>query len=197
MILYHKVKYAYSTEMYEVKKRLKDIKIEYARLFSFGKYENERIGFTCEIGEREDSKAILGDLYLNVCNIENVLQTYRFLERELIELKESVEGISNDCQRDVDEIARMKVNIDEITKLIESGKADSDQRLRHACDRQSFKDVKERLEKRQHDLAEAQKELKSTETTLENLKCRIKTGDFSLEELGIKKARYTFYAHYP
>lgn len=175
--------------------KIKEVK--YNRLFSFGKYENENFGFTVEIEEGEDGDAILGNLYLQVCDIESCLQTFRFLQRQELELNESVEGISADYERNIQDIARVKVRIDEITALIESGKIDSDDRLRHACDRRSFKELNENLKKRQHDLAEAQKELASTGATLKELKTRIKKGQFFLQDLKITKAKYAYYLHYP
>lgn len=57
------------------------VRVDYSRLFSFGQYENERIGMTVELTQEEKRSVgeIYGELFFGILAIEDSLQKYRNL----------------------------------------------------------------------------------------------------------------------
>ena len=168
--------------------RIKEV--QYQRLFTLGNYNNERIGFVAEVNENEDANKVLGELFFKVLDVEDCLETYRFLLRRIININEQIEHTERDIARTQSRIAELKVTIDELVEKIKKG--DYDARLRHACEPESLKTLNERLEDYKNLLEKQNRERKELQQKLNELAERIKNGNFSLEGLEIQRPKQDF-----
>ena len=171
--------------------RIKEV--GYDRLYSFGKYENERFHFLAEVNEGESADKVLAELFLKVCSIEDCLQAYRDLLGVIEWYRRRVADKNKEIAQISSEIADLKVKIDEITQAIREGRADYDMRLRHACDRDSYKRLKEGLAESQKELMKYEAKLKKAVELKNTLLNRIKEGNFSLEGLEIERIPSEYY----
>ena len=143
-------------------------------------------------GENEDK--VLGDLFLKVCEIEDCLQAYRDAVGEVARLKCRLENQTRTVSRLSEEIAEMKVRIEEVAKALSGGKLDIDEKLRLVCNRESYKRMKERLQEEQKKLKDIEEKLKKAIAVRDELRRRIKSGNFSLDGLEpIKTVEEVFY----
>jgi len=166
--------------------------VQYQRLFTLGKYNNERIGFVAEVDGNEDADKALGELFFKVLDVEDCLEAYRSLleQRDRIELE--INSVHHHIARLDRDISEMKVTIDELVEKIEKG--DIDAKLRHACETRSLKSLQEEREEQTKRLEELTREKNKIEKHIEILKQNIKNGNFKLPSgLELKKADFEFY----
>lgn len=163
--------------------------VGYERLFSFGQYENEKIRMSAEVEPGQNADQVLAGLVLKIAAVEDVLQAYRsqvdareYLAQRIHEKERQIADSEN-------HIASMKVKIDEITARFEKGELDVDDKLRHACDRESYKSLKERLLAEQKELTDLEERHKKTINDVDLLKQRILKGDFNLEGIEVQVPR--------
>ena len=168
--------------------RIKEV--QYQRLFTLGNYNNERIGFVAEVNENEDANKVLGELFFKVLDVEDCLETYRFLLRRLDSIEEQIVSTERDIARTQSRITELKITIDELVEKIKQG--DYDARLRHACETESLKELRKRLEDYTNLLKEQKKQRKELEEKLRELRNRIQNGNFSLEGLEIQRPKQDF-----
>jgi len=170
--------------------RIKEV--QYQRLFTLGKYNNERIGFVAEVEENEDADKVLGELFFKVLDVEDCLEAYRRLLEEKDRIERSISCTQHEIARLDRQISEMKVTIDELVEKIEKG--DIDAKLRHACETRSLKSLQEEREEETKRLEELTKERNKIEKYIEVLKQNIKNGKFKLPlGLELKKPDFEFY----
>jgi chromosome segregation ATPase len=162
--------------------------VRYEHLFTLGQYQNEKIGFSASVTKNENADQVLAALVLKVTEVEDCLEAYRMLSNEFDTCEHHVASTEKEIANREEEVARMKHTIDEIIAL--GDKVDVDERLRHACDRQTYKASQENLVRLKAQLAEATKALTEASTKWAELKTRIKKGNFSLEGLDLPKKHF-------
>ena len=167
-------------------------KVYYQRLFSFGQYENERIGFEAEVNDAEKAEAVLGEIYVKVMAVENALEAYRTLHANCYQLNERRQHAQDRVVRASVEIKDMKVKISEIERMLQEGTVEVDEKLRHACDRRSLKTLQDNLKLAEDDLKETREKLESAQRHRDELRERIKQGIFSLEGIDFEQVERYF-----
>lgn len=159
--------------------------VSYERLFSFGQYENEKVRMTATVDEGQTPTQVLGELVLKILGIEDVLGAYRDKIRTVDSeryQKAHAETSVSDTERHIDE---MKVRIEDISARLARGELDVDGKLRHACDRESYKDLTVRLEQYKRQVAGSEKVLELAINDRDLLKKRIKEGNFDLQGISV------------
>jgi len=173
--------------------KIKEVKFE--KLFSLEKYNNERIGFVAEVEEGEDADKVVAELHFKILDIEDCLQAYRNI---LSDLDYAVNRFQDEqsCLKDLERrIADMKVRIEEISERLARGDLSVDEKLRHACDRQSYRDMQDQLERHKKALKEWDEKVEQLTKAKVELRERIKNGNFSLEgiEIPVTRPRGLYY----
>jgi predicted nucleic acid-binding Zn-ribbon protein len=161
--------------------KIKEVRID--KLFSLEKYNNERIGFTVEVTEQDNADQITGELYFKICNIEDCLETYRRLLQDIDTAAAKFEDTRSIIRRIENQITNMKTTIAEL--LAKAEKGDIDAKLKHACDTQSYKQLTDQLKDYQAKLKYFDEIHGKLVEAKEELKRRIKQGNFSLYGLDI------------
>ncbi|MCD6402401.1 hypothetical protein J7L36_00900 [bacterium] len=160
--------------------------VQYQRLFTLGKYNNERIGFIAEVEENEDADEVLGQLFFKILDVEDCLEAYRRLLEEKDKMEYSINNVQHRIAYLSKQISEMKVTIHELVEKIQKG--DIDAKLRHACETRSLKSLQQEKEKETKRLEELIREKKEIEKYIEILKQNIKKGEFKLPKgLELKK----------
>lgn len=169
--------------------RIKEVRFE--KLFSLAKYNNERIGFTAEIGKGDNPDKVVGQLHFKILDVEDCLCAYRRVINKIDYASEKFERTRSNLMDTEQRIKQTKIEIEELVEQSRTG--DVDARLKHACSGQSYKILCENLEAQKKQLEEANIQLKKLVSAKETLRGRIKNGNFSLEDVDIPKARSEFY----
>ena len=66
--------------------------VEYSRLFSFGNYQNERIGFQAELDDPlENERQVIGKLYMLALKLNETFQNHRNLLNKIDCIQTSIE----------------------------------------------------------------------------------------------------------
>ncbi len=164
--------------------KVKEVKFE--KLFSLEKYNNERIGFVAEVEEGEDADKVVAELHFKILDIEDCLQAYRNILSDLDYAAERFQDEQWQVKSLEKEIADMKVRIEEISERLARGELSVDDKLRHACDRQSYRDMQEQLERHKETLKKWDEKVEQLTKAKVELRERIKNGNFSLEGIEIK-----------
>ena len=152
--------------------KVKEVRVE--KLFSLESYNNERIGFVAELSDAEDEGKVVAELFFKICQIEACLNAYRYIARShclaletyrsdrlaVDQLKREAEELKAELEKTADELERVQ-------KLIR------------------LKRLTEDLKAREERLARAEEELSRLERAREELKRRIKNGEYTLEGLGV------------
>lgn len=146
--------------------------IRYERLFSFAKFNNERITFEAELDGNESEDKAMGELFFKVANIEEVFQAYRNCLKLLDRYDDYMESELQNIARWERDIADTKVTIEQLSK----GKASD--RLQAACRRESLEDMQKHLKKAKEGLLGYRKDKATIETQLIELQTKIKNGNF-------------------
>jgi len=155
---------------------LKVTTVRYERLFSLERYHNERISFEARLDEGESEDKAIGDLFFKVAEIEDVFQAYR-------NCLDSIERNSHEIDYDRGRIAELERRIAEMKVTIEKlAKGEPDERLRAACDRESLKSLRAQLEHHHGDLEKHEREKATLTKQLQELRTKIKEGNFSSNE---------------
>lgn len=162
-------------------------KVQYQRLFSFGQYENERIGFEAEVNDGQEPEAVLGELYLKVMAVEDALEAYRSLHANCYQLHERRQHAQHRVASISAEIKEMKVKISEIDRMLQEGTLEVDEKLRHACDRRSLKTLQDNLKLAEEDYKQTKERLLKAQRERDTLRERIKEGYFSLKGIDFEK----------
>ncbi len=163
--------------------------VSYERLFSFGQYENEKIRMSATIDDGQTPEIVLGNLVTKISGIEDILQTYRELVKRVESSEYHLRQTNESVNQTETRIADMKVKIEEISAKLQRGELDVDDKLRHACDRQSYKDLKDQLTAEQNRLKEREKEFQDDCEQRDILKKRILAGNFDVEGVTIISPR--------
>lgn len=161
--------------------------VSYERLFSFERYNNERIGFRVKLDGEENADEAIGKLYLKVLAVEDCLQAYRQCLGDIESSEHQIERYQSEIVRFSGNIADMKISIKELVEKIEKGEDDA--RIRHACDARSLKSLENQLKVAQEFLQKEKQKLNKLGKQREILVERIKSGNFSLEGIDIKPHR--------
>jgi len=165
--------------------------VSYQRLFTIGNYNNEKIGLIATIPEGENPDKVIGQLCLKVFSLEEVLNTYRDMVTEVWHCKEQIQRHGDLVDNTESQIAKMKVDLAELDKALKEQR-EIDERLRHACSRQSYKSLKQSLENYKKDLEAWKSRLKKAIMNQTILQDRINEGNFTVEgmELGRKPQEF-------
>jgi len=153
--------------------------VYFEKLFSLEKYNNERIGFRAEVSEGEDSDKVAGELFFKIMEIEDCLNVYRNVLVDIDYVAGNFEDKRHDITRIRNQMAQMKTTIEELARLGEKG--DVDAKLRHACETKSYKELSEQLQLSERQLEELDDKIKKLVAIKEELRERIKKGNFSLD----------------
>lgn len=162
--------------------RVKEVRFE--KLFSIGDFNNERIGFTVELAEDDDEKKVLGELYFRVVQIEECLQALRDIEREV----RSLEYEREDCELRVKASRSCVEALEEKLRLIMES---SDERLKGFYESELKKHESELMElkTREDELRRINARLEELKRAREELKGRIRDGEFTLKGIPVKPSR--------
>jgi len=152
--------------------KVKEVRFE--KLFSLEGYNNERIGFTVELSEAEDESKVVAELFFKICQIEECLDAYRRLLRTYQNVLEEHRYAQLDVERARKEAEELKVELEK-----------SSDELEHLQKAIKLRRVADELKTREEKLAMLEEELSKLEKAREELKRRIKNGEFTLEGLGI------------
>lgn len=166
---------------------IKSVTVE--KLFSLERYNNERIGLTANISEGENANKAVAQLFLQITGIEDVFAIYRKVIDQTEEAERKVNYYTSRVDNVKEEMAKMKISMEELTEIINKGGDVSDERLKHACHAKSYKDVKEQLEREQKTLADAQTQLTELKTLKDTIKSRIAEGVFNTDGLKVPYIR--------
>jgi predicted RNase H-like nuclease (RuvC/YqgF family) len=156
--------------------KIKEVYFE--KLFSLEKYNNERIGFRAEVSENENPDKVAGELFFKIMEIEDCLNVYRNVLSDISFVASRFEEKRHDITRVKNEMVRMKTTIEELARLSEKG--DVDAKLRHACEAKSYKELSERLQEYEREIAELDGKHEKLVAIKVELQNRIKNGNFSL-----------------
>lgn len=168
--------------------------VTYERLYSFGKYENERIRFNATLEDEDSPDVVIGALFFKVCDVEDCLAAFRHISDNIEVYQSRVAEYHNRSAQTSQRIAEMKVKIEEITTKLNKGeRLGTDARLRHACDTESYEGLKKQLAEQKTTLASYERKLKEAIESKDVLKQRIKEGNFSLDNINVPKERREFY----
>lgn len=160
----------------------------YERLFSLPDYNNEKIRLDAQVEEGETEEKIIGALFFKVLKMEECIEAYRTIQGKIervFHVKENKKTTIRDLESN---IADMKIQIQELQKQISKGEG-IDEKLRHACSRQSYKGLKESLKQALIDLKELLEKEKLLIEAREKLRKRLQDGELSLEELQIPEVK--------
>jgi len=150
--------------------------VRYERLFSLERYHNERISFEARLDEGESEDKAVGELFFKVAEIEDIFQAYR-------NCLDAMERNGHEIDYDTGRIAELERRIAEMKVSIEKlAKGEPDERLRAACDRESLKSLRAQLEHHREDLEKHEREKATLTKQLQELRTKIKEGDFSPNE---------------
>jgi len=170
---------------------LKITEVRVEKLFSLEKYNNEKFGLTAQVEEGEDPDKVLAELNFKILAIEDCLEAYRRLQNDEDYVVSNIESAESNIAHCKSQIKNMTVKIEELLQQAEKG--DVDARFRHACERESYKSIKERLLAEEQNLKDLNVNLKKIIAVKEELKKRIKEGKFSLENIDVPKLRRQHY----
>jgi chromosome segregation ATPase len=163
--------------------KVKEVYLE--KLFSLEKYNNERIGFRAEVSENENPDKVAGELFFKIMEIEDCLQIYRNI---LSDLDYATERFQNEQEnvRDLEKrLKDMKVKIEEISQRLAKGELDVDEKLRHACDRESYKKMQEDLAGHFEQMKRFDELVKQLTEAKVQLRDNIRNGNFSLSGINV------------
>lgn len=161
--------------------------VSYERLFSFERYNNERIGFRVKLDGKENPDEAIGKLYLKVLGVEDCLQAYRQCLGNIESSEHMIERHESEIVRCSSQIADMKISIKELVEKITKGEEDA--RIQHACNARSLKSLESQLKATQEFLQKEKLNLHKLGGQREILVERIKSGNFTLEGIDIKPQR--------
>jgi len=153
--------------------------VYFEKLFSLEKYNNERIGFRAEVSENDNADKVAGELFFKIMEIEDCLNVYRNVLIDIDYVGGNFEDKRHDITRIRNQMAQMKTTIEELARLGEKG--DVDAKLRHACETKSYKELSEQLQVSERQLEELDDKIKKLVAIKEDLRERIKKGNFSLD----------------
>lgn len=161
---------------------MKITEVSYGRLFTLGEYNNERIHLRAIVEEEEDPNEVAGKLFINVLLLEHVFEKYRqvlaqipYLEGRIDSTKGNIEGLDHRIQK-------MKVDLADLDRQLKAG-GEIDDRLRHACSRQSLKELRENWKKDWEKLDILKEELEKAKLCQAMIHERINDGNFSIDDL--------------
>lgn len=167
--------------------------VRYSRLFSIGDYENEKISLAMEIAPEDTAQKRLGELFMEVIDIEKMLETYRKTLQNVENRWAYLENSKRYIARTEAQIENKKVKIHEIAELLKKQTINQDeaveQRLRNACDTRTLRDLKRQLEMHKERFEKNKSDLEEAQRIQGELEKRISAGNFSLE--GIEKPKHS------
>ena len=173
--------------------KIKEVRFE--KLFSLEKYHNERIGFVADVNDNDNPQKVAGELFFEIMNIEDCLNTYRNLLYHEGMLASEISNIEEGIARTKQHMAEMKTKVEELSAKIDKGGDVSEEKLRHACESKSYKQLKSELNERENSLSKANELFKQTVKATEELKNRIKKGNFSLEGIEQPKRYHSIHLY--
>jgi len=156
--------------------------VEYSRLFSFGNYQNERIGFQAEIDETsENEKAVLGKLYMLALKLNEAFQDHRNLLNRIDCIQTSIEHCKErikDYERYIVEFLKDKEIYDE--RYEKEGKP-----ARILCQIQSIEEriqeYKRKIAEEKQRILELEKEFEEKTRQLKEIEEKIREGKIFCE----------------
>ena len=156
--------------------RIKEV--EYSRLFSFGNYQNERIGFKAEIDENENPDAALGQLFLRVLNLNKVFQRHREILENIERTREQIKTYKDDIKLHERYLANYLKEREELKE--EEAKGEKSTRLICRIEDVETSILREKREiaNYQQKIVEAEREILKLTSELETLEEKIRRGDF-------------------
>jgi len=155
------------------------------------KYNNERIGLRAEVEPNEDADAVIGKLNLKIADVEECLETYRRLLSQIYYASQQFDDKQSTIRHTQERMKDMKITIEQLAQQGEKG--DIDARLRHACERDSYKQLSESLARNEEELKQIDQEMKQMIKVKDILKQRIKDGIFNIADLDIPKVQHRYY----
>jgi len=174
--------------------RVKSVK--YERLFSFEKYNNERIGMEVEISEHDNAEAVLGELYFKILNIEKCLDLFRYLKAKLDIIISSLKSLEKKRKDLLEDIRDTEKELEEIQKI-----DDIMEKQRRICRLRDIKQLRRDLVEVEEKIENYEELKQETKKALEDLEQLIKAGEFekALEKylpLGEKLSEIYGYSYY-
>jgi chromosome segregation ATPase len=153
--------------------RVKEVRFE--KLFSLEGYNNERIGFTVELSEAEDENKVIAELFFKVCRIEECLNAYRRLLRKKSQLEGEYDYVKQELERDREALKKLEIEAESAAGEVWMAKS------------LELSKLKREIEGEEKRLEEVEVELGEVNRALDELKSRMKSGEFELkgvEEVG-------------
>ena len=169
--------------------KIKEVYFE--KLFSLEKYNNERIGLHAEVEQGEDADKVIGELNMKIVDVEDCLETYRRLLLGIDYSSRQFDDTQTTIRHTKERMKDMKLTIEQLA--LQGEKGDIDARLRHACERDSYKRLSESLAGNEEVLEEIDKKMKQLIKIKDTLKQRIKDGIFKIDDLNIPKIQQRYY----
>ena len=157
--------------------------VHFEKLFSLEKYNNERIGFTAEIEEGESPDKVAGELHFKILAIEDCLSKYRHILSWIDYASGEVEQNAASVRNTTEHMRKLKVDIAELAAKAEKGEVDA--KLKHACSGESYKQLQENLQGFEEKCEKWDKKLVALVKAKQELRERIKNGDFTIEGIDI------------
>ena len=150
-------------------------RVEYSRLFNLPNYQNERIGFSVVVGDKENPEKILGELFFKIERIEEKFNLYRDMKEALARLLRELDNL----------IERRLFVMEKIKELEDAVEKEKHSASPNAC---TIQNLSESLENQKDRLQEIEKEIKDTkarvfklEKLIEAMKNDILEGKFEEE----------------
>ena len=165
--------------------------VYFEKLFSLEKYNNERIGLRAEVEQGEDADKVIGKLNLKIADVEECLETYRRLLSEIYYASQQFDDKQTTIRHTQERMKDMKITIEQLIQQGEKG--DIDAKLRHACERDSYKQLSESLARNEEELKQIDQKMKQMIKVRDILKQRIKGGIFKIDDLDIPKIQHHYY----
>ena len=147
--------------------------VKYERLFSFEKYNNERIGMEIELSEHDDAAAVLGELYFKILNIEKSLELFRFFQEKFETIVGRIESRNRRRKELLEDIRITEKELEKIKQI-----QDETERARRLCNLRDIKDLRRRLVEVEEEIEELEELRDKTRKALNDLEKMIKAGQF-------------------
>lgn len=174
---------------------MKITEVRMEKLFSLARYNNERIGFTANVGPMDNPDQVAAKLHLKIMCLEKCLDINRRLISLVHNRTQQFRSYNERIETETKQINDTKVTMEELIKAADKGDVDS--RLKHACSRTSLKSMKEELEKMKEGRLRVKTALEVASKALNILTKRIKSGTFDLTDLELPEDISAYDPYFP
>ncbi len=123
------------------------MKVRYERLFSFGNYENEKIGFEVDVKSEKQAKKELAKLFFEVEKAHQIFDERRKLAGEIGNLEYGIEDTDN------------RIKYEQLTNELKHPPKIKEERTAFAHHKRTLRSLSKELARRTRKLKKAQREL--------------------------------------